>query len=157
MAAYFRKVIVVIIIFIGFKEDGLCHEFSELNRLDVAPISKWFHLAQVTLTPASFVKNKDTFTASYSAQVIPFSYYNETGILNIPVSESDLVKFLNQKTFSFKGNAIREGSKTRLIKGEVIPKTASSGIIHIKIYYNRLITLTFDTTYTLPLAKTKSN
>ncbi len=134
---------------------GLCHELTELNRVDVAPITKWFHIASVTLTPNSFIRTTNAFTADYKAEIIPFSFYDEVGTLRISIVDSDLKKLLNNESISFKGAATNSEKKIHLITGEVIPKTISNGTLKVKLYYNSLITLSFVTSYSLPLLKSE--
>ncbi len=152
MGLFFKRIIFVSLLGFAFINEGLCQKLSEFNQVDVTAVTKWFQIANVTLTPSSFLRQGSAYTASYKAEVSPFSFYSETGILRIPIPESELQKLANLQAILFKGTATRLDGRVRSVKGEVIPKTKSTGILHITLFYNRFITLKFDTTYNLPLA-----
>jgi hypothetical protein len=120
------------------------------SSVDVAPVSTWAYVANVTLAVGRFVRHGDTFTSTYSARVFPYFFYNEQGSLKIKVPDAVLREFAAGRPFDFAGSAVRSDGKERPVDGRVAPIDASSGRIRVRLFYTRRLVLVFTTTYRLP-------
>ena len=120
------------------------------SAVEVAPVSTWAYVANVTLAVGRFVRHGDAFTSTYTATVFPYFFYNEQGSLKIKVPEAALRQLAAGRSFDFAGSAVRSDGKDRPVDGRVTPIDASRGRIRVRLFYSRHVVLVFTTTYRLP-------
>jgi hypothetical protein len=116
----------------------------------VAPVKTSIYVASVTLTVPRFVRRGGIYESTYSAQIFPYSFWNEAGRLQITVSDQTLRRFARGESFSFTGHAIRRDGTIRRVEGRVTPVGPATGRIEVRVFVTRHLSMAFDTTYQLP-------
>jgi len=120
---------------------------ERIERVAVAPAKTSLVLGSVTLTMSDFVHREDVFESRYSADVFPFSLFDEAGMLKVPVSADALQALVTDGTLDFEGSAVRSDGKVRRLAGRAVSADAESGRLKVRITVVAGIELVFNTTY----------
>lgn len=115
-----------------------------------APVKTSIYIGSVTLIASPFRREGDRFLATYQAKVFPFFFADESGRLIIVVPPADLARIAARRPIAFAGKAIRADGAVRSVQGTAVPTSSTGGKLTVKIHVTRRITLSFNTTYTLP-------
>lgn len=117
------------------------------DRVDVAPAQTSIYIGTVSMTMPTFVRENGTYAASYTAKVFPFFFYNESGRLEIDVSDDALRQLARGETITFVGRGVNTDGEHRHIEGRAVPTDAFSGQIKVRVFVTSRIELIFNTTY----------
>lgn len=122
------------------------HASSPWNRLLVPPMKTSIYVGSVTLTPSTFVRAGDAYTATYSANVWPWFPWNETGSVTIRVPAADLDRVARGETVEFAGAGADKKGRKRTVSGRAVPADARTGKLKLRIHVDG-IDLIFNGTY----------
>lgn len=123
---------------------------SAYAQVDVPPMKTNAYVASVTMEIGSFIWENGVYRSTYSATVFPYFFMDETGKIEVYVSEQALRRFEKGEPISFTGRAIRSDGKERLIDGKATRLDARSGKLKVRVPVARGLALVFNTPYTLP-------
>ncbi|MFI5357964.1 MAG: hypothetical protein ACHQ4G_11585 [Opitutales bacterium] len=116
------------------------------DNVIVPPLQTSIYLASITLVPGVFVREGDTYTATYEVKVWPWIFWGETGRATIRIPAADLARAKRGETVNFRGEGINQKKRLRKLTGRVQPDNAGSGKIKIRITADGY-TLVFNGTY----------
>ena len=117
--------------------------------VDAAPVKTSIYLGSVTLSAGRFLRQGETYLAPYTAKVFPYFFLSEDGQIQITVPDANLRGLARGAACEFQGTAIRSDGRRRPISGRVLPLTASTGKLKVRLIVNRTLTLVFNSTYRL--------
>jgi hypothetical protein len=118
--------------------------------ITVEPAKTSIYIGSITLTTTVFVREGNSYAASYSARVFPYFFYDEKGKLWIDTSDDDLRRLERGESVSFTGHARSDDGAERRVEGRADPANAGSGKIKVRIFVSKRIELVFNTTYQFP-------
>jgi hypothetical protein len=119
-------------------------------RVEVAPTKTSIYIGSVAMTMPAFTRTGDTYTSSYEAKVFPFFFSNESGRLNVDISDDLLQRLARGEPIEFTGRAVNDSGAERRIEGKATPADAASGKLKVRVFVSRRIELIFNTTYRFP-------
>ncbi len=125
---------------------------SAYAQVDVPPMKTSAYVASVTMEIGSFRWENGVYRSTYSATVFPYFFMDETGRIEVYVSEEALRRFEKGESISFTGRAIRSDGKERAIDGKAIRLDGRSGKLKVRVPVARGLALVFNTLYSLPAA-----
>jgi hypothetical protein len=117
------------------------------QHVDVAPTKTSIYVGVVSMTMPTFTRGAGTYTATYSAKVFPYFFYNETGTLTVDFSDAQLGDLAAGKPIDITGTAVRTDGATRKVTAKATPSDSRSGKLDVHVHYSKRIELIFHTTY----------
>ncbi len=117
------------------------------DHVEVAPAKTSLYLGSATLTLPAFSRHGGHYTSFYAAKVFPYFFYNETGHLQIEISDEALQRLAQGEPIDFQGRAERADGAPRRVSGRATPLDPHSGKIKVRVTYSPRIELIFNTTY----------
>jgi len=117
------------------------------DHVEVAPAKTSLYLGSATLTLPAFSRHGGHYTSTYAAKVFPYFFYNETGHLQIEISDEALQRLAQGEPIDFQGRAERADGAPRRVSGRATPLDPHSGKIKVRVTYSPRIELIFNTTY----------
>ena len=120
---------------------------GRFDRVHVAPTKTSIYLGTVSMTMPTLTRVNGTYEAAYTAKVVPFFFYNESGKLAIEISDEALRKLEAGEPIEFKGRGVRADGAERRVEGKATPLDATSGKLKVRVFYSKRIELIFNTTY----------
>lgn len=105
------------------------------------------YIGAVTLRMPPFVREEDRYASTYSAKVLPFFFYNESGRLSITLTDDDLRQLATGERVYFTGEAFNKQDEPRRVEGHAQPTDANGGDIKVRVWVSKNIELIFNTTY----------
>ena len=124
------------------------------QRVDIAPTRTSIYIGSISMTMPTFVREKGTYSAPYSAKVFPYFFYNEKGTLSIEISDDTLRALERGEVIQFTGRGVSSEGESRHVEGRAIPDGPGSvsGKIKVRVFVSKKIQLIFNTTYHFPSA-----
>ncbi len=122
---------------------------SRYDRVEVAPTKTSIYVGRVTMTMPTFVRAGAAYETTYTAKVLPFFFYNESGRLTIDISDEMLRDLDRGEAIEFKGRGVSTTGEERHVEGKVTPTNAIEGKIKVRVFVTKRIELIFNTTYRL--------
>ena len=120
-------------------------------QAEVAPAWTSIYVGAVTLRTTEFTRGTDgTFSATYTARVIPYFPANEAGVIAITVPDADLVRLLAGEAVDFTGSARNGRGEERAVSGRATPDDARQGRLKVRVRVSPRIELIFNTAYRFP-------
>lgn len=123
---------------------------AQYARVEVARARTSIYVGSVTMTLSTFVRHGHAYTASYTAKVFPFAFYNEGGTLSVEITDEQLARLAAGETIEFTGNALNGEGESRKVTGRASPLDASTGKLKVRVWVSPRIELIFNTTYRFP-------
>jgi hypothetical protein len=124
---------------------------ARFQQVDIAPTWTSIYVGTVSLKMPTLVRSPaGDFEAPYSAKVLPFFFYNETGRLTIRVPDEALRKLERGEAIEFSGRAVNHQNEERRVEGKATPTDTSNGKIKVRVFVSPKIELIFNTTYRFP-------
>jgi hypothetical protein len=120
----------------------------EWNRVDVGAMKTSIYIGSVTLQTSAFKSEGNLFSATYSAKVFPWVFWNETGRITIKITEEDFRKLKRGERCEFSGDALNHKNKPRHVTGYADPASDGTGKIKVRIGVDDT-DLIFNGNYTL--------
>lgn len=99
------------------------------------------------MTLPTLVREGGTYVAPYAAEVFPFFFYNEEGVLRVDVTDAQLEQLARGETIEFSGRGVRSDGVERRVAGKATPSDADTGRIKVRVLVSKRIELIFNTTY----------
>jgi hypothetical protein len=118
--------------------------------VDAEPVKTSIYLGSVTLSASEFHRQGQMYAADYTAKVFPFFFLSEAGQMRIAVPDESLQRLDAGQAIEFTGTAVRSDGRRRVITGRILPLTATTGKLKVRLIVNRSLTLVFDSAYRLP-------
>jgi hypothetical protein len=120
----------------------------DFRRVEVKPTWTSIYIGTVSLQMPPFARTAaGEFESTYSARVLPYFFYNETGRIGIRVSAAALRQLARGETIEFSGHAVNHAGEERPIEGRATPADATSGRLKVRVRVSPRIELIFNTTY----------
>lgn len=120
----------------------------DFRRVEVKPTWTSIYIGTVSLQMPPFTRTAaGDFESTYSARVLPYFFYNETGRIGIRVSDAALRQLARGETIEFSGRAVNHAGEDRPVEGRATPADAASGKIKVRVRVSPRIELIFNTTY----------
>jgi len=116
------------------------------GRVAVEPMKTSIYVATVSLVPAVFIRQGETYTTTYEVKVWPWFFWGETGKVTIHVSAQQLAQVLRGERIEFSGEGVSQKNRPRLITGRLTPDGPATGTIKIRITADGY-TLVFNSAY----------
>ena len=104
------------------------------ERVNVPPMKTSIYVGSVTLTTSAFVRDGETWSATYDAKVFPWFFWGETGSITIRVPAADLARLARGETVEFTGDAQNHKKKPRRVTGRAQPADAATGKFKVRIH-----------------------
>jgi len=120
----------------------------EWTRVEVGSMKTSIYVGSVTLQTSAFKSEDDQFTATYSAKVFPWIFWNETGRITIKITHEDFLKLKRGERCEFTGEAMNHKNKPRHVTGYADPAGDATGKIKVRIGVDDT-ELIFNGTYNL--------
>lgn len=120
---------------------------TRYHRVEIAPAKTSIYIGSVSMTMPVFTRSAGTYTASYTAKVFPYFFYDEKGTLAIDVSDDALRQLARGEPITFTGRGQNTDGEPRHIEGRAVPSDATSGHIKVRVFVTKHIQLIFNTTY----------
>ena len=117
------------------------------SKVEVAPTWTSIYIGTVSMRMPTFVRAGDTFSASYTAKVFPYFFYNEKGTLTVDVTDAQLETLASGKPIDFTGAAMNTDGEKRRVTARATPKDGASGKLDVHVWVSKRIQLIFHTTY----------
>jgi hypothetical protein len=143
----FRSAVVAVLALAMHCARGSEQPISRYDRVTIAPAKTSAYLASIAIAMSTFTRMNGTYEAKYTAKVVPFFFYNDTGRLFINLSDDQLRRLERNETVEFTGRAITEDGAERRVEGKATPVDAMSGKVKVRVFYSKRIELIFNTTY----------
>ena len=124
-------------------------ELSQYSVVEIDPVKTSIYIGSVTMSLTPFLRREARFTATYSATVFPYFFYNEQGKISIDIPDQDLARLSNGETITFAGKGMNDAGEPRLIEGKATATGPSGGKIKVRVYVTKKIALIFNTIYHL--------
>jgi len=103
------------------------------DRVVVPTISTSIYVGSVTLTTTPFVREGDTYSATYEAKVFPWIFWNENGRISLTVPAAEIARLRNGEQIEFAGEAENHRGKPRPVTGRARPESPTEGSIKVRI------------------------
>lgn len=120
---------------------------ARYRRVEIAPTKTSIYIGTVSMTMPAFTRHAATYTATYTAKVFPYFFYNETGTLAIDVSDDALRQLTRGEPITFTGRGQNTDGEKRHVEGRAVPTDATTGHIKVRVFISKRIQLIFNTTY----------
>jgi hypothetical protein len=118
------------------------------NRVTVGPMKTSIYVGSVTLSAGPFVRENESFAATYEAKVRPWFFWSESGAITIKVPAAELQKLARGERVEFTGEGFNQKRKRRAVTGYAQPADATTGKIKVRITVDG-IELIFNGAYRL--------
>ena len=120
----------------------------DFHRVEIKPTWTSIYLGTVSLQMPPFTRTAaGDYESTYSARVLPYFFYNETGRIGIRVSNDALQQLARGETIEFSGRAVNHAGEDRAVAGKATPADGTSGRIKVRVRVSPRIELIFNTTY----------
>lgn len=106
------------------------------------------YIGSVTLAMVPFARDGNLLSSTYTARVFPWIFWNETGRIEIKVSDANLAKLQSGERCQFTGDAVNQKNKPRRVTGYVEPAGSDHGKIKVRIIVDD-VELVFNGDYVL--------
>lgn len=103
------------------------------DRVVVPAMKTSIYVGSVTLTTSDFVRNDESYTATYEARVFPWAFWNESGTITIDASETEMEQLNAGETIELTGAATNHKSKPRAVSIRATRGESSGGRIKVRI------------------------
>ena len=103
------------------------------DRIAVDAMKTSIYVGSVTLDLGELQREGDAYRTTYSANVFPWFFWNETGSIRIVVSDADLARLDRGERVEFTGDATNHKGKPRRISGRADRQGASGGRIKVRV------------------------
>jgi hypothetical protein len=120
---------------------------ARYDRVTIEPAKTFAYLATVSIAMSTFTRTNGIYQASYTAKVVPFFFYNDTGKLFIDLSDEQLRTLERGEPVEFTGRGVTEDGAERRVAAKATPVDAVSGKLKVRVFYSKRIELIFNTTY----------
>ncbi len=118
------------------------------DRISVSPMKTSIYIGSVTLTLGVLERQGSTLTTTYAAKVFPWFFWNETGHITIPLTDTNLASLAKGEMAEFSGDGVNQKNKPRKVTGRAQPVDATSGKFKVRILADGY-ELIFNSTYRL--------
>jgi hypothetical protein len=122
---------------------------ARFNVVNIKPSTASIYIATVTMTMQPFVRKNVVYSSTYSAKVFPYFLFNEKGRIWVVVPQDLLRKAANGEPVDFKGHALSDSGDERRVEGHATPTGPWGGMIRVRVFVTKRISLNYDTTYEL--------
>jgi hypothetical protein len=120
---------------------------SRYDQVNVAPSKTSIYVGTVTMTLPKFTRKGGVYESAYTAKVFPFFFQNESGTLQVEMSDDQLRQLERGEPVEFKGRGVRTDGVERRIEGKATPADATSGKLKVRVFISKRTELIFNTTY----------
>lgn len=120
--------------------------------MEVETMKTSIYVGSVKLLTTPFVRENDSYRATYRAKIFPWAFWNEHGKILITLTDEDRAKLNRGERCEFKGEAFNHKNKRRHITGYADPATDDAGKIKVRIGVDDA-ELIFNGPYTLKVAE----
>jgi hypothetical protein len=120
---------------------------ARYRRVEIAPARTSIYVGFVSMTVPIMVRTGTTYSASYTARVVPYFFYSEKGRLYVDVTDAQLAELAHGNTIEFTGRGVRDDGAERRVTGKASPIDGDSGKIKVRVLVSKHIELIFNTTY----------
>lgn len=117
------------------------------DRVTVPPSKTSIYVGSVTLTMPEFTRRDEGYESSYTARVIPYFFFNESGRIRIEFSAVQLERLARGEVVEFTGAGRRDDGTERRVEGKATPADARSGKLKVRVFVSKSTELIFNTTY----------
>ncbi len=145
-----KSLLLAVVLALGPGAHAETAPLSRYAMVNVEPAKTSIYIGSITLTTTPFIREGTAYSASYSARVFPYFFYNEKGKLWIDTSDNDVRRLERGETVNFTGHAVSDDGAERRIEGRAVPADAGGGKIKVRIFVSKRIDLVFNTTYAFP-------
>jgi hypothetical protein len=120
---------------------------ARYDQVEVPPAKTSIYVGSVTLTMPRFTRKDGAYAADYTAKVVPYFFFNETGRLFIDFSDDQLRQLARGEAVEFKGRGLRGDGVERRVEGKATPADAQGGKLKVRVFVSKRTELIFNTTY----------
>jgi hypothetical protein len=112
---------------------GAADEPALPAQFDLPVMKTSIYVGSVTLSTGAFTLSEDAYSATYEANVFPWTFWGESGTVTLAVNPGDYARLLAGETIEITGEARNAKGKTREVSARAQPADATSGKIKVRI------------------------
>lgn len=120
---------------------------TRYDKVEVAATKTSIYVGSVTMNMPEFARKAGVYEAAYTAKVVPYFWFNETGRLAIEFSDEQLRQLARGEAVEFKGRGRRSDGVERRVEGKATPADALTGKLKVRVFVSKRTELIFNTTY----------
>lgn len=116
-------------------------------RVNVAPAKTSIYVGSVRMTMPVFTRENGVYHSTYEAKLVPYIFLNESGRLQIDMSDAQLRQLERGEAVDFTGRGVRTDGAERRVSGRATPIDKTSGRIKVRVFVSKRVELIFNSTY----------